>query len=216
MTALYPSLIAADQLNLQQAVLLLQDQCNGFHCDVMDNHFVPNLTWGPPTIGSLNALSSKPLWVHLMVDNPYQILDALELKPDSLISFHLESTNEAGRVIDRIREKKWRPSLAISPKTQPESTFDLLPAINQVLVMSVEPGAGGQLFLPDALGKIKKLVSRRTELGLNFTIGVDGGITAQNIAAVCQAGGQDLVVGTAVFGSDDPVTSLAHLYEQCQ
>lgn len=216
MPALYPSLIAADQLNLQQAVLLLQAQCQGFHCDVMDNHFVPNLTWGAPTIRALNTLTTKPLWVHLMVDNPYAMLDALELKPDSLVSFHLESTHEAGRVIDRIREKKWRPSLAISPKTQPESTFVFLPALDQVLVMSVEPGAGGQLFLPSTLPKIEKLVTKRAELGLNFTIGVDGGIMADNIATVCQAGGQDLVVGTAVFGSSDPVSALTNLYERCQ
>lgn len=216
MPAIYPSLIAADQLNLQQAVLLLQAQCQGFHCDVMDNHFVPNLTWGAPTIRALNTLTTKPLWVHLMVDNPYQMLDALELKPNSLVSFHLESTNDAGRVIDRIREKKWRPSLAISPKTQPESTFAFLPAIDQVLVMSVEPGAGGQPFLPSALHKIEKLVAKRAELGLNFTIGVDGGITAQNIGAICHAGGQDLVVGTAVFGTKDPIAALANLYERCQ
>lgn len=216
MPAIYPSLIAADQLNLKDAVLLLQDQCQGFHCDIMDNHFVPNLTWGPPTIRALNTLTRKTLWVHLMVDDPYAMLDALELAPGSTVSFHLESIDDHGLVIDRIREKKWRPSLAISPKTQPESTFAFLPSLDQVLVMSVEPGAGGQTFIPESLSKIEKLVARRAELGLDFTIGVDGGITAHNIAAICQTGGQDLVVGTAIFGTKDPVSALEKLYERCQ
>ncbi len=216
MPALYPSLIAADQLNLKQAVLSLEPLCQGFHCDVMDNHFVPNLTWGAPTVNALDRATEKPLWVHLMVTNPLAMLEQLKLKPGSLLSFHLESTRDPEWVINRIREKKWRPSLALSPKTALETSFALLPLVDQLLIMSVEPGAGGQAFIPDSLKKIERLAAKRAELGLTFTIGVDGGINQQNIASICSAGGQEFVVGTAVFGQQNPRLALEALYATCE
>src|SRR5262245_4796884 len=154
MPSLYPSLIAADQLNLKAAIQLLEDHCHGFHADVMDGHFVPTLTWGPPTVNALDRITSKPLWVHLMVTDPATVIAQLHLKPDSLVSFHLESTSNPKSIINRIEEKKWRSSLAISPKTDLKTTFDLLSSIDHLLIMSVEPGAGGQAFIPETLAKI--------------------------------------------------------------
>lgn len=216
MLSLYPSLIAADQLNLKDAISNLEKWCQGFHCDVMDNHFVPNLTWGAPTVNALDQATEKPLWVHLMVTNPLGMLKQLELKPGSLLSFHFESTRDPEEVINRIKEKKWRSSLVLSPKTTLEASFSLLHLLDQLLIMSVEPGAGGQAFISDSLKKIEHLAAKRAELNLPFTIGVDGGINQQNIASVCSAGGQELVVGTAVFGQRDRIAALEKLYKTCE
>lgn len=213
MKALYPSLLAADQLALADVIGILRHHCAGFHCDVMDNHFVPNLTWGPPTVNAIARVATKPIWVHLMVENPMTILTKLELLPKSIVSFHIESTCEVGSIITVIKEKKWKASLAISPKTPLETTFPFLHLLDQVLVMSVEPGAAGQEFIPDSLARIKALAEKRSEKNLSYTIGVDGGINLTTIDSVLHAGGQELVVGSAVFGADNMIVALDTLHQ---
>lgn len=213
MKALYPSLIAADQLALADVIGILRHHCAGFHCDVMDNHFVPNLTWGPPTVNAIAHVAKKPIWVHLMVDQPSTLLPKLELLPDSIVSFHIESTSEVNSIITGIKEKKWKASLAISPKTPLETTFPFLHLLDQVLVMSVEPGAAGQSFIPESLSRIKTLTEKRSEKNLSYRIGVDGGINLATIESVLQAGGQELVVGSAIFGSDNMIAALDTLHQ---
>ncbi len=215
MVSLYPSLIAADQLNLEKTIHLLEPHCQGFHCDIMDNHFVSNLTWGPLVVNAIARSTKKPLWIHLMVERPVTMLEQLELPPASTVSFHRESTPDVEKTVRGIKEKQWRTSLALSPKTDLQAVFPFLPSLDQVLVMSVEPGASGQAFLPESLVKIRTLAAYRKEHNLSFMIGVDGGIIPATIASVVASGGQELVLGSAVFGHGDPVAALASLRALC-
>lgn len=214
MIRLYPSLIAANQLALRDTMAQLAPYCHGFHLDVMDNHFVPNLTWGPLVVNALAAATTKHIWVHLMVENPQTLLAALQLPPQSIVSFHIESTTDIKNTMTRIKEKNWSPSLAISPKTALSGAFPFLDAVDQVLVMSVEPGASGQPFIPDTITKIKELVQYRSTKGLAYTIGVDGGLNTATLPTVAAAGGLELVVGAAVFNTPNPIEALKKLAQQ--
>jgi len=209
--ALYPSLIAADQLNLEREMRLLEPHCQGFHLDVMDNHFVPNLTWGPLMVNALARATTSRIWVHLMVDDPLALLSVLELPAESLVSFHIESTKKIEAIIDSIKEKKWHPSLAISPKTDPTRTFPFLHSIHQIVVMSVEPGFSGQEFIPTSFERIDLFARKRATENMTFTIGVDGGVNATNIDRLVNVGCDDIVLGAALFKSHDPVAALRTL-----
>src|SRR5437660_148073 len=140
--SIFTSLMAADPLNLEHAINQLQPYCAGFHLDIMDNHFVPNITWGAATVNAIaqKVEKSKKIWVHLMVDNPYDFYETLFLADGSLVSFHLESKVNHADLIKRIKEKKQRASLAINPKTAASEIIPFLHVIDHILVMSVEPG----------------------------------------------------------------------------
>lgn len=211
MVKLYPSLIAANQLYLGDAISSLQADCAGFHCDIMDNHFVPNLTFGAKTVNSIDAATQLPSWVHLMVDNPLEWLEILKLKADSLISFHIESKASTPEMIKRIRENNCKPTIAINPKTNVEEIFEFLNIVDQVLIMSVEPGFSGQPFLAPMMDKIAPLISYREKNNLSFSISMDGGINAKNLKMIADAGVDECVVGAAVFNQPDPVAALKEL-----
>lgn len=216
MNALYPSLIAADQQALFEVIGILRHHCAGFHCDVMDNHFVPNLTWGPLMVNAIASVVQKPLWVHLMVERPLSLVTKLDLPEESIVSFHVESTTEVERVISVIKEKKWKASVAISPKTALKEVFPFLSALDQVLVMSVEPGASGQPFIPQSLSRIQSLVLERSLRNLSYRIGVDGAINLATIESAVAAGGQDLAVGSAVFAAENMIAALDTLSEHAR
>lgn len=212
MATIYPSLYAADLLNIQKEIKQLDPYCEGYHIDVMDNQFVPNLTWGPRVINSISSATERTLWVHLMVANPRDWLDTLMLPPFSILTIHLESsTKDIRNIIKHIKEKKWLPSIAIKPKTSVKDVFPLLDDIHQVLIMSVEPGFSGQQFLPNTLKKIGSLVGFRQTSGIDFKIGMDGGIGKDNIALLAEKGVDDLAVGSAIFEQSDPIEALQQL-----
>ncbi len=211
MASIYPSLIAANPLYLLDTIKKLEPYCAGFHCDIMDNHFVPNLTFGADTVNAIDAATNKPLWVHLMVDNPFDWCKTLSLKANSMVSFHFEATKEINEMIKRIKENNWKVSIAIKPKTSVVETFKYLNLIDQVLVMSVEPGFSGQRFLEPMIKKVTQLAAQRKKENSNVRIGMDGGITAQNIGSLIKHNVDDLAIASAIFNQPDPLAALQQL-----
>ncbi len=211
MIRIYPSLISANLLRLQDEIKLLEPYCDGFHLDIMDNHFVPNLTFGAGIIHAISAITDKQLWVHLMVDDPIQWCDTLQIPAESIFSFHFESTKDIPGIIKRIKEKQWQPSIAIKPETDITLLFPFLNDISQVLLMSVEPGFSGQRFLPSVIEKLEPLLKQRDKHQLSFTIGIDGGIDAENISMLAQRGVHDFAIASAIFDQPDPVAALQTL-----
>jgi len=214
MAILYPSLISADVLNLASVLKRLDSCVSGYHIDIMDFNFVPNLTWGPPIVNAIAQATTKQLWVHLMVNNPKGMIKALDLRPDSIVSFHIESYSENKTIINDIQEKRYLPSIAISPKTPVEEILPFLSTIYQVLVMSVEPGFSGQLFLPETISKVDTLVQYKKNHNLNFRIGMDGGINKKNINNLITHGVDDIAIAHAIFGSPDYVQALHNLMRE--
>lgn len=211
MAAIYPSLIAADLLNLQKEITILDQYCQGYHLDIMDGHFVPNVTFGAAFVNAIARSTYKKIWVQLLVENPQEWLDKLFLPVNSIVTFHIESIGKIRKTIDRIKQKKWRVSIAVNPKTDVAEIFPYLDAIHQALIMSVVPGFSGQEFLPNVISKVDRLVGYRQTSGLQFAVAMDGGINKDNIFMLKEHGVDDFAVGSAIFKTDDPVATLKEL-----
>lgn len=206
---IYPSIINIELSNIEPIITKLDRHVPGYHIDLMDGIFVKAKYGSPALVNEIARTSSRTdLWLHLMVNKPQDMLGAFLLEPGSIISFHFESQCDVLDVIKIIKEKKWQPSIAISPKTAVEKIFPFLNGLHQVLLMSVEPGYSGQTFLPEVFEKIQKLSAYKTMHNLNFRIAVDGGIDAKNIAQLAQADVQDVAVASAIFNSPDPIKAL--------
>ncbi len=211
---IYPSLISSPLLYLGDTIKKLEPHCDGFHIDIMDNHFVPNLTWGADLTNAIAAASSKPLYVHVMADDPMSIIDHLNLKPKSIISFHIESKFEKNNALKSIREKKCLASIAISPKTALEEIFDHIQSFDQVLLMSVNPGYSGQRFLPESVDRLQQLAAFIKNENLDCPIAMDGGIDENNIAELIKNGATIFGIANAIFSQPDPVEALKELYSR--
>lgn len=211
MAHIYPSLMAADQLNLGKVIDLLQPYCEGFHLDILDNHFAPNITWGADTVNAIAKKVGKNVWIHLMIEDPKAFYAHLFLSEGSLVSFHIESEIDVFEFIKRIREKKQRVGIAISPKTALREVVPFLNVVDQVLVMSVEPGFSGQSFLPEVIEKVDELAAHRTNHALPFFIGMDGGINKTNIGMLAAKGVNDFAIAGGIFKEHDPVKALQEL-----
>lgn len=213
MVKIFPSLISSDILNLEQTVRALEPLCAGFHLDIMDFNFVPNLTWGPGFINAIRKVSKKQLWVHLMVDQPEKYLQHLTLHAGDIVSIHYEnmSNDRLSRIFRTLQENNLKASLAISPKTPIEVMKHFAHNIDQVLLMSVEPGFSGQVLLPGSYERLQTLYDLREEHNLHFTIGVDGGINGDNFSDLVQKGADDLAIASGIFATQDPVKTLAGL-----
>jgi ribulose-phosphate 3-epimerase len=169
------------------------------HIDVMDGHFVPNITFGPPVVKALRPITKLPLDCHLMIEDPDAYIPAFAQAGANLISVHQETCRNLHRTLQHITEHKVLPGVVINPATPVDTLVEVLPMVHFVLVMSVNPGFGGQQFLPLAVEKIAYLAALRKEMGLNFRIEVDGGVAHDTVASVVQAGAEMLVAGSAVF-----------------
>lgn len=212
MKAIFPSLIAADSHNLKATMDMLAFYCAGYHVDVMDGQFVPNKTGGAEWVNNVARMTEKKVWVHAMVNDPGVLIDDLVLQPKSIISIHIEIEHELNALLLKIKEKKWIASLAVNPKTDIENCLPFLnDGVSHVLIMSVEPGSSGQLFLDGTVEKIKRLVEHRTKYKLSFTIGIDGGINSTNIISLAKIGVDHFAVGSGIFGCSDPVAALKKL-----
>ena len=199
MAIIYPSLLAADQNKLETVLQQLDPLVPGFHIDIIDNVFAPNNGISVEKTNILAHLSFKPLWVHLMVTDPESYLEKLKLKPDSIVSFHLESHKHASEMIEKIQARGWQAGIAIKPKSGINEVFPLLAKVQQVLIMSVEPGFSGQSFLPETLAKVDPLVGQRYTADMTFKIAMDGGINIHNIVEIAHKGVDQLAVGSEIF-----------------
>ncbi|MEO8276151.1 MAG: ribulose-phosphate 3-epimerase [Thermoanaerobaculia bacterium] len=207
-----PSLLAADLANLVEAARVCEaGGADLLHVDVMDGHFVPNLTIGVPVVAALRRHTRLPLDVHLMVSNPDRLLaDYLAAGADR-ISVHWEAATHLDRLLAQIREGGALAGIAINPATPVEVLSDILPSADFVLLMSVNPGFGGQAFLPYVMDKARRLHSMIEARRLDTFIGIDGGIGPANVRSAVEAGVRTLVAGSAVFGSADPVAAQQQL-----
>lgn len=215
---LFPSLISSNLLQLGQTIATLDPYVDGYHLDIMDFHYVPNLTWGPAFINAIRKASRKQLWIHLMVDEPLRYLERFELAPNDIVSFHASAApNAVLPLYQEIRRRNLIPSIALKPTTDVSVIKLLLDAhidIRHVLLMSVEPGFSGQSFIPNSIERLQELVQLRTASHANFTIGIDGGITQENISAVCAAGAQDIAAASAIFSQPDPLAAIKLLHQK--
>jgi len=180
---------------------------------VMDGHFVPNITLGPPVVASLHKATPLPLDVHLMIENADRYLQAFIDAGAAWISLHQEAVPHLQRQVAYLRERGVRAGVALNPATPLSTLDDILPELDYVLVMSVNPGFGGQKFIPAALDKIRRLRAIIEQRGLKAVIEVDGGVDLSNIRSVVEAGAELLVAGSAVFGHGDPEAAARGLIE---
>ena len=211
---LAPSILAADFAHLADAVeRATEGGASVIHVDVMDGHFVPNLTIGPPVVKSLRRATRLPLDCHLMIDNPDQyIVDFAEAGAD-WISVHQEVCPHLNRTLTHIKDHGCRAGVVINPATPVETLSEVLDMVDYVLVMSVNPGFGGQKFIPATLHKMRKLAEIRAARGYAFRIEVDGGVGMDTVGDVVRAGAEILVAGNAVFGKGDVAANATALLE---
>jgi ribulose-phosphate 3-epimerase len=209
---LAPSILSADFARLgEQARAAVEGGATLLHVDVMDGHFVPNITIGPPVVASLRKATDVPLDVHLMIENPDQFVPAFVDAGADWISVHQEACPHLHRSLELIRSKGAQVGVVLNPATPVQTLGEVLELVDFVLVMSVNPGFGGQKFIPASLDKIRKLVTMRNAKGVGFRIEVDGGIGRDNIGEVVRAGAEILVAGNAVFGKGDPKKNTEEL-----
>ena len=204
MVQLLPSILSADFARLADEIAAAERGGGTvIHVDVMDGHFVPNITIGPPVVKSLRKATKLPLDCHLMIENPDEYIPAFAEAGANWVSVHYEACRHLHRTLQLIAHHGMQPAVVLNPATRVELIRDILPMLHHVLIMSVNPGFGGQEFIPFALDKIRRLVQLRQEMGLAFKIEVDGGVAHDTVAQVVQAGAELLVAGNAVFGAGD-------------
>jgi ribulose-phosphate 3-epimerase len=202
---LAPSILSADFARLAEQVRSATEGGAGvIHVDVMDGHFVPNITIGPPVVKSLRKATALPLDCHLMIENPDQYIPDFAAAGADWISVHQETCVHLNRTLQHIRDHQVQAGVVINPATPVETLTEVLDMVDYVLVMSVNPGFGGQKFLPGSVHKIRRLAELRQQRVLNYRIEVDGGIALDTVAEVVRAGAEILVAGNAVFGKGDP------------
>jgi ribulose-phosphate 3-epimerase len=209
-----PSILAADFASLGDAIRAVEGAgVSMLHVDVMDGHFVPNISIGVPVVASLRKATRLTLDVHLMIENPEQYIEAFAHAGADMISVHQEATPHLNRTLAMIRENHCRPGAVINPATPVSMLSEVLGRVDHVLVMSVNPGFGGQAFIPEAVEKIRQLRQMRERYNHNFRIAVDGGIGPDNVAEVVRAGAQILVAGTSVFHTPDPGAAVRSMVQ---
>ena len=198
-----PSVLTADFLTLKDDIKRLEDAgTDMLHLDVMDGIFVPNISFGVPVINSIKKHTSLPLDVHLMIERPHRYIKEFAKVADYL-GFHYEAGSDIAETLKEIRALGCKSCLTIKPCTEPERIFEFLPLCDMVLVMSVEPGFGGQKFMPQALEKLAALRKEITKRGLDIMLEVDGGINAETAPQAVRAGADVLVAGSFVFSAED-------------
>jgi ribulose-phosphate 3-epimerase len=210
-----PSILSADFSRLGDEVRAVErGGADVIHVDVMDGHFVPNITIGPLVVQGLKKLTSLPLDVHLMIENPGQYIEAFAQVGSDWITFHAEACSHPKRVIKKIRQLNVRPGVVLKPATPLKTLFPLLEDLDLVLIMSVNPGFGGQSFIPSTLKKIARLKKLIDENRYPLEIEVDGGVKIENIREVSKAGGDVFVVGTGIFKTDNYGETIKKLREE--
>lgn len=208
MVKIAPSMLSADFLHLESDVEMVNRNADIFHLDIMDGVFVPNISYGFPIVQAIAKKASKPLDAHLMIVNPENYVERFARCGASMLSFHLNATENPGQLLGRIRELGMTPGLAINPDIPVESLFPFLKDCGFVLIMSVFAGFGGQKFIPETLERLAAVKAEIVRTGADCLVEVDGGISPENAEAVVNAGADILVAGSSVFCADDPAAAI--------
>ncbi len=205
-------MLSADFGNLERDTKMIdRSAAQWVHIDIMDGVFVPNISFGFPVMKSIRKATAKPLDVHLMIVEPEKYVRRFVEAGADYVTFHIEATQQSAACLDEIHSAGAKAGLSIKPATPVEALRELLHKVDLVLVMSVEPGFGGQSFMPQSLDKVRELIALREELGLNFLIEIDGGISAKNAGEVFGAGVDAVVAGNAVFSAADPEAEIVKI-----
>lgn len=202
-------MLAADFLHLEKDVQLVNRYADLFHLDIMDGTFVPNISYGFPVVEAIAKIAEKPLDAHLMIVNPEKYVDRCAKLGVSMLSFHLNATENPADVLDQIREAGMSPGLAINPDIAVEELFPYLAKCDYLLLMSVFAGFGGQKFIEDTYDRIARLKAEILRQGLTCRIQIDGGVSAANAGRLVECGAEILVAGSAVFQAEDPAEVIA-------
>ena len=210
-----PSLLSADFANLEREIKMLEEGgAHLLHIDVMDGHFVPNITIGPPVVAAINKVASIPLDVHLMIENPGLYVDEFIKAGADYVTIHVEAAPHLHRVIQQIKAKGVKAGVSLNPHTSLSNLENVLRDVDMVLIMSVNPGFGGQSFIPQALIKVKQLKQMLKDSGNEHVeIEIDGGIKLDNIKEVAEAGVDVFVSGSGIFKSDDPKAMIGKMIQ---
>lgn len=211
-----PSLLSCDFSRFGEEIARMDKAgADMMHLDIMDAHFVPNLTFGAPVIKFVRKYTDKPFDVHLMISEPLKYIEDFAKAGADIITFHVESDSDIKATIDKIKSFGIKAGLVIKPNTPVETVFPYLADLYMVLVMTVEPGFGGQSFMADMMPKVEALKAKREELSLDFLIEADGGIGDTTIATAAKAGVDVAVAGTAVFKAEDASAKISELKALC-
>jgi ribulose-phosphate 3-epimerase len=207
-----PSILSADFMRLGEDIRVVEEAgADLIHVDVMDGHFVPNLTIGPPVIKAIKQIATRPLDVHLMIDNVDSTIEWYLDAGADMVTVHAEASPHLHRTLSRIREFGASPSVSVNPGTPVDSLIEVLGMVDMILVMSVNPGFGGQSFIERSVEKVNEIAWMCEQLGASPIIQVDGGINAETAALVAAAGARSLVAGNAVYAAKDPAAAIAEI-----
>lgn len=211
-----PSILSADFGKLRSEIEEVADLSYAIHFDVMDGHFVPNITIGPLVVNSLHRGFNLPFHIHLMIENPHLFADRFKVKSGDSITFHIETVKDSCTVIEKIRKGGAKVGVTLNPETPLEKITDLLPTVDMILVMSVSPGFGGQELMPGALARVRKLKEVIERNNLSTLIEVDGGINKSNVKMVLEAGADIIVAGSAIFGEKNRRKAIQQLQKAAE
>ena len=217
MVKIAPSILSADFARLGEEIIAAEKAgADLIHVDVMDGHFVPNITIGAPVVKSVKKIASVPLDVHLMIDDPDRYVKDFAESGADILTVHQEASVHLHRTLQNIKECGVKAAVSLNPATPVSHIEIILPYVDMVLIMSVNPGFGGQKFIPEVLPKIREVRRLVRERNLNVEIEVDGGVTVHNVAEVAGAGADIVVMGSAFYNSDDYAETVKAVRERCR